>query len=181
MQAFAKCLLLLAAVTFVAAQDCPPYWSISGDNCLRYFKNPVTWEEAQSTCSRFASCSTGASATLLKITEKTLNDRLNIFLGLKSDPISNVWIGMNDMLIEGQYVWADGTPSTQYPYKNFAPGEPNGNSMNGQPADCFQRNGQTGAWSDEACLQTAPFVCQMVRRIPLAVPTIPATPPRSGV
>ncbi|XP_071791768.1 alpha-N-acetylgalactosamine-specific lectin-like [Asterias amurensis] len=173
----ANCLLILAAVTFVSAQDCPPYWSISGDYCLQFFKDPLTWQEAQGTCARFASCSTGASASLLKITEQSMNDRLNIFLGLKSDPTSNVWIGLNDVQTEGQYMWADGTPSTQYPYKNFAAGEPNGNSMNGQPADCFQRNGLTGTWSDEACAEAAPFVCQMVRRTPAVPATPPAAPP----
>lgn len=52
------------------------------------------------------------------------------------------WIGLNDVAVEGTFVWADGDPS---PYRNWSTGEPNNGGAGEDHVEMF---GSNGFWND---------------------------------
>lgn len=52
------------------------------------------------------------------------------------------WIGLNDVAVEGTFVWVDGDPS---PYRNWSSGEPNNSGNNEHYVEMF---GSNGLWND---------------------------------
>jgi len=54
-----------------------------------------------------------------------------------------LWIGFNDVQVEGQFAWTDGTPTT---YTNWNPGEPNNS---GGIEDFTELLGSNGRWNDQ--------------------------------
>ncbi|XP_078585767.1 CUB and sushi domain-containing protein 1-like [Branchiostoma floridae x Branchiostoma japonicum] len=66
----------------------------------------------------------------------------------------DVWIGLTDLDVEGQFVWTDGSPLA---YSNWAPGEPNGdhtkNCVHMWPLANFR-------WDDMPCGRNNYYVCQ---------------------
>lgn len=62
-----------------------------------------------------------------------------------------VWIGLNDIAVEGQYVLSDNTPAT---YFNWNAGEPQGAAAN-PDEDCVTMF-PSGFWGDLACSDANP-------------------------
>ncbi len=54
-----------------------------------------------------------------------------------------LWIGFNDVQVEGQFTWTDGTPTS---YTNWNPGEPNNS---GGIEDFTELLGSNGRWNDQ--------------------------------
>jgi len=54
-----------------------------------------------------------------------------------------LWIGFNDVQVEGQFAWTDGAPTT---YTNWNPGEPNNS---GGVEDFTELLGSNGRWNDQ--------------------------------
>mmetsp|Transcript_19754 Transcript_19754/g.34710 ORF Transcript_19754/g.34710 Transcript_19754/m.34710 type:complete len:867 (-) Transcript_19754:278-2878(-) len=79
----------------------------------------------------------------------------SIILGLLF-PHQSFWIGANDSAVEGTWAWADGTIVG---YVEWASGEPD-DDAGGAGQDCAAAAAGGGAWTDEACADHLPFVCQ---------------------
>ena len=89
----------------------------------------------------------------------TVNDALeNIWADGVSDTYSNAkwWIGLNDIAVEGTFVWDDGTPLG---YTNWHPGEPNNLGSLGEDCTQFNRWGDQ-TWNDEPCSRSFKFICE---------------------
>jgi len=68
---------------------------------------------------------------------------------------SSAWIGGNDKLVEGTFVWSDGEP---FGYTHWAPGEPN-NANDAE--DCIEVNVALGLqWNDNVCPDAKPHLCE---------------------
>ncbi|MEZ4448920.1 MAG: CotH kinase family protein [Nannocystaceae bacterium] len=68
---------------------------------------------------------------------------------------SDWWIGLNDRMNEGSFVWADGTPVD---FTAWNEGEPN----NAGNEDCVNIPAWTGGlWNDLPCDQSRPYVCRV--------------------
>uniref|UniRef100_A0A3Q3VNV6 C-type lectin domain-containing protein n=1 Tax=Mola mola TaxID=94237 RepID=A0A3Q3VNV6_MOLML len=67
------------------------------------------------------------------------------------------WVGLNDISVEGQFVYTDGTPADFLPW---APSQPD----NWQNEDCVQLRGmndyEPGKFSDDSCTSTKEFICK---------------------
>jgi hypothetical protein len=63
------------------------------------------------------------------------------------------WIGLNDIEVEGVFVWPDGTPAT---YTNWNEGEPNDA---GGIEDCVEMSAATGLWNDSPCDVARAYIC----------------------
>lgn len=59
-------------------------------------------------------------------------------------PFFNYWVGLNDIVTEGTFVWVSGEPVT---YTNWAGGEPN-NSGGNEDAVVMNWNSWPGLWND---------------------------------
>ena len=57
-----------------------------------------------------------------------------------------VFVGFNDIAIEGEYVWVDGVMFTNTTANLWSPGEPSVDPINRQMADCGTLYRQTGNW-----------------------------------
>lgn len=70
-----------------------------------------------------------------------------------------VWIGLTDEGVEGQWKWVDGSPlTTAYWGKN----QPN--SFDGRNQDCVEfwhRASGNGDWNDENCNVEQNWICEM--------------------
>lgn len=70
-----------------------------------------------------------------------------------------VWIGLTDEGVEGQWKWVDGTPLTTTYWGKDQP-----NSYDGRNQDCVEfwhRATGTGDWNDEHCDVKQYFICEM--------------------
>ena len=64
------------------------------------------------------------------------------------------WIGIHDQINQGNFVYdSDNEPIV---YKNWSPGEPNGESRE----DCTALLKNGGKWLDVPCTWEIPFVCE---------------------
>jgi hypothetical protein len=62
--------------------------------------------------------------------------------------VSELWIGLTDLAVEGTWEWVDGDPSV---YRNFRPGEPNGDVRDWEGCDygsMYAGASYTGKWND---------------------------------
>ena len=64
-----------------------------------------------------------------------------------------MWIGINDIAVEGTFVWSDGSPNA---YTRWNWGEPN-NAGNNE--DCTTLEGH-GGWNDLNCSNHRQFACK---------------------
>jgi hypothetical protein len=103
------------------------------------------WSAAESAC-------TGSGYTLASITSSGEQNQLEDALGTFTVPY---WIGLNDVAVEGTYVW---TPSTALSYTNWRSGEPNNGGGYGEE-DCVEVE-PAGLWDDQACTDLQPYVCE---------------------
>jgi hypothetical protein len=68
-------------------------------------------------------------------------------------PGSEVWIGLNDRVEEGRFVWIDGTEPS---FTSWAPDQPN----NGEGIQHCVRMLGDGTWNDSDCSALYPFTCR---------------------
>ncbi|KAL9958064.1 hypothetical protein ACROYT_G035032 [Oculina patagonica] len=138
-----------------------PGWRCLAGNCYLYVREAVTWDWARKTCIE-------KNGTLVTISSATKNKLVG---GLIK---TNIWIGLNDKVEAGKYVWNDvgqgqfdNTPS----YLNWDREEPNDkhyDRMTPQRCDgedCVQINLWKGvvSWFDLNCNIALPFICEKSR------------------
>ncbi|XP_034543824.1 CD209 antigen-like [Notolabrus celidotus] len=130
----------------IHGKRCSNGWRIFENNC--YFTSVLkkTWNGARTYCK-----SSGADLAIVKS-----QDEMDFINGLyESD--KEVWIGLTDDGVEGQWKWVDGTPlNTTF----WGKGQPN--SHNGKDQDCVEfwhRSSGRGEWNDENCNQVQYFIC----------------------
>ncbi len=104
-------LMLIWIGLLAVVQACPDgFTELSNEFpliCYKYINTYLNWTDARQTCQSFG-------ADLFSITSEAENTALSTI-----GPMS--WLGYNDIVSEGNYVWADGTVSN---FTNWADGEP---------------------------------------------------------
>lgn len=70
---------------------------------------------------------------------------------------SRWYLGLNDILNEGNFQWANGAVPS---HLSWASGEPNASASNTD--DCVEQDPNTGLWYDVACSQTRRYICEGV-------------------
>ncbi|KAM7009851.1 uncharacterized protein LKV04_001777 [Tautogolabrus adspersus] len=128
---------------------CNNGWRKHENSC--YFTSVVkkSWNSARRHCQ-----SMGADLAVVKSQEK-LNFTNSLYESEKE-----VWIGLTDEGVEGQWTWVDGTPMTT---SFWGQGQPN--SHNGKNQDCVEfwhRSTRMGEWNDEDCNINQYYICEKV-------------------
>ncbi|XP_054460145.1 CD209 antigen-like [Anoplopoma fimbria] len=130
------------------ARKCPTGWTKFQHSCYFTSAGNQTWSGGRVYCQ-----SKGADLAIIKSQEEML-----FINGLYSHE-KEVWIGLTDEGIEGQWKWVDGTPLTTTFWGKDQP-----NSFNGRNQDCVEfwhRKTGKGDWNDENCNLEQQFICEM--------------------
>jgi hypothetical protein len=113
--------------------DVCPGASLNSANghCYEYVAEAVTWLAARDAC-------VNRGAYLATIADADENAFVSTLCGCDR------WIGLNDLLVEGTFVWVTGEPVA---YTNWSPGEPSNNSG---VQHCV-RMAADARWDDDEC------------------------------
>ncbi|XP_059167872.1 uncharacterized protein LOC131949928 [Physella acuta] len=118
------------------------------NNCYELIKTPLPWSKAQEHCLRF-----NGKRSLAKVGSHSVLSFLN---SLKPSNTQDAWLGANDMLQEGNWVWTDGTKAELTSmWNNKEPNNLNGNEH------CLESNG-LGKLNDSPCSEKHSFICMEV-------------------
>ncbi|XP_026573078.1 C-type mannose receptor 2 [Pseudonaja textilis] len=130
--------------------DCDPSWQPFQSNCYRLISEKKTWIDAKKTCLR-------SEGDLVSI--HTLSELEFVSKQIKQD-VEELWIGLNDLRLQMNFEWSDGTP-VQFTF--WHPFEPN--NFRDSLEDCVTIWGPEGRWNDSPCNQTLPSVCKKRGRV----------------
>ncbi|CAJ1052972.1 CD209 antigen-like [Xyrichtys novacula] len=132
----------------IEAKKCPNGWRGFENSCYFVSVLKKDWNQAREFCRAM-------SADLATVkTQETMN-----FVNGFYPADQEVWIGLTDDGVEGQWKWVDGTPlNTTF----WAAGQPN--SHKGTDQDCVEfwhRSSGNGEWNDENCSLVQNFICEV--------------------
>ncbi|XP_063953416.1 macrophage mannose receptor 1-like isoform X1 [Lytechinus pictus] len=121
------------------------YDSISGNCYLFKTTDYRTWDDSRIQCKL-------GGGELLSIRDQTEQTYINARLVYVTQ--SSLWIGANDLSLEGGWQWSDGSG---FAYLNWSPDEPN----NYDPGEhCVQIYYATGQWNDFFCDREIGYICK---------------------
>ncbi|XP_038077198.1 lymphocyte antigen 75-like [Patiria miniata] len=151
---------------FICEKDegtCPTGWRIHGGQCYQFNTySAMSWTDAKHTCE--------VQGTFLAsiFSEDENSYVIRQFDDLESIGITDVWIGISDYNVDGQFAWAEGAAVSYTKWNVGMPFEtPN------QP-DCgtIYLGDSTDAWSTTNCFLPRSFVC----KTPVGQPVTPLNP-----
>ncbi|XP_030076595.1 C-type mannose receptor 2 [Microcaecilia unicolor] len=125
--------------------DCEPGWQGFQTNCYRLTSEKKSWIEAKKICQR-------GGGDLVSI--HTLPELEFVTKRVKQD-VEELWIGLNDLKLQMNFEWSDGTP-VRFTY--WHPFEPN--NFWDSLEDCVTIWGPDGRWNDGPCNKTLPSICK---------------------
>lgn len=69
---------------------------------------------------------------------------------------SGVWLGLNDLSLEGTYVWSNGATAT---FTNWSQGQPGSQSADEDCVVMIKGKNDGGKWMNRHCDEKNDFVC----------------------
>ncbi|XP_029997567.1 C-type mannose receptor 2 [Sphaeramia orbicularis] len=131
----------------VKSKGCETFWDTDPftDSCYQFnFQATLSWSEARISCQQ-------QGADLLSITKLHEQTYIN---GLLTGYSAALWIGLNDLDINGGWQWADSSPLK---YLNWEPDQPN----HAEEENCAViRTESSGRWQNRDCSVALPYVCK---------------------
>ncbi|KAA8595364.1 hypothetical protein FQN60_012499 [Etheostoma spectabile] len=131
-----------------STRKCPTGWRKFENSCYYTSTGSKNWTRSREYCQ-----SKGADLAIIKSQAER-----RFINGLYTSD-KEVWIGLTDEGVEGQWVWVDGTPLTTAYWDKGQP-----NSYKGGNQDCVEfwhRATGDGDWNDENCNLDQNFICEM--------------------
>ncbi|XP_035850138.1 neurocan core protein [Sander lucioperca] len=128
--------------------SCPEDWSRLGNRCFAFIDSPKTWSEAEDYC-------LFEGGNLASVHSNEENNFIQILTKEDTHEFPLTWIGGNDCIQSGFWMWTDGT---KFNYKNWS------KRYNVQDKrrtmHCLEMNyGYRKKWNAASCNDTLPFVC----------------------
>ncbi|KAM4597994.1 C-type mannose receptor 2 [Polymixia lowei] len=131
----------------VKSNNCATFWDTDPltDSCYQFnFQATLSWSEARISCQQ-------QGADLLSITKLHEQTYIN---GLLTGYSAALWIGLNDLDINGGWQWADSSPLK---YLNWESDQPS----HAEEENCAViRTESSGRWQNRDCSVALPYVCK---------------------
>uniref|UniRef100_A0A8C6UVQ6 Mannose receptor, C type 2 n=1 Tax=Neogobius melanostomus TaxID=47308 RepID=A0A8C6UVQ6_9GOBI len=131
----------------VNSQCCETFWDTDPltDSCYQFnFQSTLSWSEARTSCQQ-------QGADLLSVTKLHEQTYIN---GLLTGYSAALWIGLNDLDVNGGWQWADSSPLK---YLNWEQDQPN----HEEEENCVViRTETSGRWQNRDCSVALPYVCK---------------------
>jgi len=146
----AAVLMVLAVAAIAEAADCPNGWTFYSGSCYALLvRDAASWYEARVACDVIG----GRLAEIADANHNTF-----VASHIKTHGTSSAWIGLEDLLVEGAFVWSSdaSTPA----YTHFHHGQPDDNA---HAADCVYMRSD-GDWYDGDCHSLHTPLCQQTAR-----------------
>ncbi|EDO31778.1 predicted protein, partial [Nematostella vectensis] len=118
-------------------------WRYYKGYCYKTSNTCLTWKRAESACAVM-------SSGLVSVH----NHEENVFIQQQHNGEKS-WVGLSDVTTEGQFVWADGSPTN---FTNWAPNQPN----DYKNQDCVHTLGVNYGykWNDVPCTACHNYTCK---------------------
>ncbi|XP_041453207.1 uncharacterized protein LOC121406254 [Lytechinus variegatus] len=87
--------------------------------------------------------------------------------------VNSFFFGLDDLMKEGEFRWADGTLLSETGYFQWIPGNPDNNLGS---EHCVERNVYHDDWNDRSCSVKQRFVCEKSKVPPLHLMAMTSTP-----
>ncbi|KAM9400880.1 uncharacterized protein ACWYII_030681 isoform 1-T2 [Salvelinus alpinus] len=135
---------------------CPKGWHRYKKHCYHYFPFMSTWPEAERKCLHLR----GNLASVHSLPQYRF---LQSVIRKSTKKFQRTWIGANDAIKEGLWLWSDGS---RFIYQNWAPGQPSNsdhfvvNDNSNSREHCMEMNyGASRGQNDSPCWNKRPFLC----------------------
>ena len=142
---------------FTERVQCPPSWPKLGNSCFQMIEEKLSWFDAEIRCKK-------EGGHLASIHSKDEWDFLHE-LAIKDKKLNFYffWIGANDLMNEGQFVWSDGSDVS---YSNWRPTRPKEDTRK-NCVSFWRYDGHSwdGLWIDNACLTPYFSFCQISEEV----------------
>ncbi|XP_070535377.1 macrophage mannose receptor 1-like [Ptychodera flava] len=153
--------------------DCPTGWIESENNCFKVFnandnrrKQRLNWRDSSEYCRKM-------NANLASFS--SLDQEMSVFREAKVARNEAIWIGLNDIDNEGNYVWSDGSNVN---YTNWARGSLRTGYKSYTP-ECVSLllRDMDGTWRLRPCYRNLrSWMCKIPSGVALVTPSPPPTP-----
>ncbi|XP_006017888.1 C-type mannose receptor 2 isoform X1 [Alligator sinensis] len=131
----------------IKSNDCETFWDKDHltNSCYQFnFQSTLSWREAWNSCEQ-------QGANLLSITEIHEQTYIN---GLLTGYSSTLWIGLNDLDINGGWQWSDNSPLKYLNWENDQPDNPSEENCG------VIRTESSGGWQNRDCSIALPYACK---------------------
>nr|XP_057934022.1 galactose-specific lectin nattectin-like [Doryrhamphus excisus] len=146
-----RLVLLLCGITgscsFVLYTDqcCPKGWIQLNDRCLHFVGAEFSFEIAETFCNILG-------GNLVSIHSRLENEMVRHLIMTETGSFEPSWIGFNDLDLEGEFVWTDGSTVD---FTDWANNRPRTNAN----LNCVEINFRGETWNDRGCRAGRPSVC----------------------
>ncbi|XP_029598180.1 ladderlectin-like isoform X2 [Salmo trutta] len=138
------------------SSSCPPGWHRYGTCCYHYVPFLVNWPEAEHYCLLLG----GNLASVHSLSQYNF---LQSVIQSSANRAQITWIGANDAIKEGLWLWSDGS---RFSYQNWGQRQPDnynygaGNDNTNGREHCMEMNyGGDFRQNDAPCWKQLPFMC----------------------
>ena len=123
-------------------------WVMFKSYCYKYIAIIKTWQDAKTYCSSL-------NSKLLTIHSQVENDFAH---SLIPEDGKDIWVGANDLAVDGVWVWEDGIAWGSYTGWATDSSEPNGGSS--ENCVMMYKSEKPGLWNDASCSALLHNVCK---------------------
>ncbi|XP_029598411.1 galactose-specific lectin nattectin isoform X1 [Salmo trutta] len=138
------------------SSSCPPGWHSYRTRCYHYVPIMAKWPEAEHYCLLLG----GNLASVHSLSQYNF---LQSVIQSSANRAQRTWIGANDAIQEGLWLWSDGS---RFSYQNWDQGQPSnynygaGNDNTNGREHCMEMNyGGDFRQNDAPCWMKLPFMC----------------------
>ncbi|XP_037118790.1 ladderlectin-like [Syngnathus acus] len=125
---------------------CPAGWIQLDTRCFIFQNEPLNFRLAETVCNILG-------GNLVSIHNQLENEVVRHVILAGAGSFARTWIGLYDRIMDGDYLWTDGSEVDFFDWANNRP------TMNANQ-DCVEINFQNNdQWNDRACRGRLPFVC----------------------